>query len=320
MLVWLALTLLIGLRHDVGGDWGNYLRIFNRWSYQPLSYAFDAGDPGYFMLNWLSFQLGFDIYGVNLVAGAVFATGLIVFCRYQARPWLALLVAIPYLVIVVAMGYTRQAIAIGFAMIAIVALWKGNNLRFVAWILIGALFHKSAVVLLPLAMFVSRRGRWWTAIWIGSTLVLIYFVWVADTVDAYTRAYIDSEMESEGAAVRVAMNALPAAMFLLFSRRLPLNDHARRLWTWISLMALAMVVLLVVTPASTAVDRIGLYLIPLQLFVFSMLPDIARGHRQTRNLLIFGTVIYAALTQAVWLNFAAHAHRWVPYQFYPLAG
>ena len=64
------------------------------------------------MLNWLSIQMDWGILGVNLIGGAIFAFGLVAFCRRQPRPWLALAVAIPYLVIVVAMGYSRQGIAL----------------------------------------------------------------------------------------------------------------------------------------------------------------------------------------------------------------
>jgi hypothetical protein len=318
-LVWLALTLIIGFRHSVGGDWGNYLRRYNQWYYYSWTDAFAVGDPGYFLLNWLSVQMGWGIYGVNLLAGALFVTGLIVFCRHQPRPWLALLVAIPYLVIVVGMGYTRQAIAIGFGMLALVALSNGNNTKFVAWILVGTLFHKSAIVLLPLSIFVARSGRWWTAIWVGATAILVYYVWVADTMDQYIRTYMDGEWDSRGAAIRAVMNAIPAVIFLLSYRHLSLDTGTKRTWLWMSGGALAMVAALIVLPSSTAVDRIGLFLIPLQLFVFSRVPDLIRGNREFRQLIILGTIAYAGFTQAVWLNFANHAHRWVPYQFYPLS-
>jgi hypothetical protein len=318
MLAWLALTLLIGFRHRVGGDWGTYLRRYDQWSHHSWTAAFDIGDPGYFLLNWLSIQMEWDIYGVNLMAGALFATGLIVFCRHQPRPWLALLVAIPYLVIVVGMGYTRQAVAIGFGMLALVALSKGNNIKFVMWILIGALFHKSAVVLLPLAIFVARSGRWWTAIWIGATAIVVYYSWVSDTVDQYMRVYMEGEWDSRGAAIRVSMNAIPAVIFLFYYRRLQLDKSTEKTWIWMSCAALAMLAALLILPSSTAVDRISLFLIPLQIFVFSRLPDLFGRGRELRNLLVLGTIAYAGLTQLVWLNFANHAHRWVPYQFYPI--
>ena len=71
-------------------------------------------------------------------------------------------------------------------------------------------------------------------------------------------------------------------------------------------------------PSSTAVDRVALYLLPLQLVVFAYLPEVA-GRATTPNKdwvwLVLG---YYALVQFVWFNYATHAPWWIPYRFYPL--
>ena len=86
-----------------------------------------------------------------------------------------------------------------------------------------------------------------------------------------------------GAGVRVAMNALPGLIFLLFHKRFVLTSEQRQLWTYMAWASIAFVGLLVVSPSSTAVDRVALYLIPLQLFVWSHFPD-AVGRPGRRNL------------------------------------
>lgn len=310
-LAWASLTVLIGYRFEVGGDWFNYLLQHYMVVGQTLGYAIAHNDPAYGALNWLSTELGWGVYGVNLVSGALFSWGLVVFCRQQPRPWLALLVAIPYLVIVVGMGYTRQGVAIGLAMLGLVALGKRDNWRFVLWIALAALFHKSAVILIPLAVLATSRGRWWTALWVGASGVLLYVLLLAEHTDALLQNYVEAEYQSSGGAIRVAMNAVPALIFLLFRKRLSLDEHTRGLWTWISLIALSFVVLLVVSPSSTAVDRVALYFIPIQLFAFSRLPDLWGGNTGP-------VVAYYALVQFVWLTFAQNAFAWLPYRFYPL--
>jgi hypothetical protein len=97
--VGIVLTLLIGFRYEVGGDWFNYVFILDNVAGLMLDEVFLLSDPGYQLLNWLSLELDWDIFGVNLMAGAIFAIGLVVFCRNLPRPWLALAVAVPYLVI-----------------------------------------------------------------------------------------------------------------------------------------------------------------------------------------------------------------------------
>lgn len=318
IVAWFALTLLIGWRFQVGGDWGSYVNHVYQAGGRSLAEVLTGSDPGYALLNWLAWHLGLGVYGVNIVCGALFSLGLIVFCRQQPRPWLAMAVAMPYLVIVVAMGYSRQGVAIGLAMLGLAALAQKSNLRFVAWLALATLFHKSAFILLPLAIVVTQRGRWWTAAWIGATALLTFALLVEDHTDALVRNYILAEYASEGAAIRIAMNALPAAVFLAFRRRLAPDEHLRRLWSWMAIVALLTVVLLLVSPSSTAVDRIALYLIPIQIFVFSRLPDLGGRDRGLTNLLLIAVLGFYGLVMAVWLNFATHAYAWLPYRFYLL--
>jgi hypothetical protein len=315
---WLALTLLIGYRLQVGADWNSYAAAVYRASGRSIADVLTGSDPAYGLLNWLAWHLGSGIHGVNLVCGALFGLGLIVFCRQQPRPWLAMAVAMPYLAVVVAMGYSRQGVAIGLAMLGLAALAHKSSLRFVAWVAIAALFHKSAIILLPLAVVASGRGRWWTAAWVGATAIATFSLLVDDHTDRFLRTYIEAGYSSEGAAVRIAMNTVPALVFLAFRRRLAPDAHLRRLWTWMALIALATVLLLLISPSSTAVDRIALYFIPIQIFVFARLPDLGGSDRAMTNGLLFATLGFYGVALAVWLNFAPHAIAWLPYRFYPL--
>lgn len=315
--LWIILTLLIGYRFEVGGDWGNYLRHYYDTFYLSLAEALSKGDPGHSLLNWISSQQEWGVFSINLIYGAVFSFGLIAFCRNQPRSMLALAVAVPYLVIVVAMGYSRQGNAIGIVMLGFIALAQRKNLKFVLLIGIAALFHKSAVILLPIAVLTNvLRKRFLTAVWLLGTAGLMYSLYLAESTEGLVKNYIVAEYDSEGALIRVMMNALPALLFLLYRRRFNLLAEERSLWTWMSSMALVFVVLLAVSPSSTAVDRVALYFIPIQLYVFSRLPDvIALGkHRMAIRLMVvayYGAVLY------VWLNFASHSKYWIPYQFYP---
>ncbi|MBS9719637.1 EpsG family protein [Tianweitania sp. BSSL-BM11] len=313
------LSVFIGLRYNVGGDWTNYLGYYYRSAEYSLYEAVSSSDPGYILFNWMAAHWGVGIWFVNLACAALFSIGLVAFARAQPRPWLALLVAVPYLVIVVAMGYTRQGVAIGLAMLALRAFTRDKSVvKFVFWIALAATFHKSAVMLVPLAALSSDRGRVWTAAWIAGATALLYYLFLEDSVDRLMYGYITREYQSQGAAIRVAMNALPASIFLVFRRRFQLSPEERRVWTNMALLALAFVVFLFVSPSSTAVDRLALYVIPIQLFVFSRLPE-AFPVRGKVSLVVVLVIVYSAAVQFVWLNFAANAKSWVPYSFYPFS-
>lgn len=317
-LTFVVLSLMIGFRHEVGGDWSNYLGNLDEAASQTLWEAMLLkGEPGFGLLSWIATHWGGGLYLVNTVCAALFSWGLIVFCRNQPRPWLALVVAVPYLVTVVAMGYTRQGLAIGIAMVGLIALTEGKTLRFLILIAVAASFHLSVVVLVPMAALTNSKRPLLTALSVVAFSVALYLLLLQEIVNTLIANYLTDEMESSGAAIRVTMNALPALLFLLFRKSFNLTATQRTFWSWMSLAALLFVPLLVVSPSSTAVDRIALYWIPIQLFVWSRLPD-ALGRPGGRNATeVCAITLYSAATLFVWLVFATYSYLWLPYKFYP---
>ena len=73
--------------------------------------------------------------------------------------------------------------------------------------------------------------------------------------------------------------------------------------------------MVLVSPSTTAVDRVALYVLPIQIAVLSRVPG-GLLSEFTGKLAVIG---YSLAVQFVWLNFAAHADYWVPYRFFPLA-
>lgn len=313
----LVLAAVIGLRHEVGADWEAYLHHLDLAQDMPLSEALSGKDPAYGLLNWMAVRLGGSVHWVNTACAALFAWGLVSFCRIQPRAWLALVAAVPYLVVVVAMGYTRQGTAIGLVMLGLVALNRGQLLRFVVWVALAATFHKSAVIMIPLAAVAGSQRRVWNLVWIAAATVALFVLMVQESLEALAINYIVREYESQGAGVRIAMNAVPATLFLLLRPRFRLLPAQQTFWSWMSIGALLFIALLAVSPSSTAVDRVALYWIPLQLFVLARLPD-ALGPRAARNEgWAIAVVGYSALVLFVWLVFGNYSWSWLPYRFYP---
>jgi hypothetical protein len=311
----LLVALAIGIRFEVGADWETYKFLFSYANYADLGRVLTIGDPGYQFLNWAVQRFGGEIWVVNLVCGAVFAFGLHRFAQAQPDPWLTLVVAIPYLVVVVAMGYTRQAVAIGILMAGLASMKHGASiLRFAVYVAVAALFHKTVVIVLPLVIFASQRSRVLNTLAGIAGFILLYDVFLSSSVEGFVRNYIGTEYNSQGAAIRVVMNLVPAVALLLFRRRLDLAPVEMKTWTYFSIAAVAMPIALFFLPSTTVVDRLSLYLIPLQLAVLPRLTYLFKGRFLGRSLVIS----YSALVLFVWLNFAVHAKYWVPYQFYPI--
>lgn len=304
-------VLIIGLRFEVGGDWLSYLGHYEDAIGASLFDSLATNDPGYAFFNWVAASLDLGVYAVNLVCGAVVMTGIYYFCRRQPQPWLALTVAVPYIIIVVAMGYTRQGAALGLEFIALVALTDGHVRRFVLLIVCAGLFHKSAVLLLPLGLLVSTHEKIWVIVSVVVMSMLLGGALVLEHYDTLWTNYVDAGKESAGGGIRVVMNSFPAVIFLLFSKRIAPDDKERKLWIWLAIFSLACLPL--VGFASTAVDRVALYFMPIQLFVYSRISYLF--HNPTyKTLVIILIVAGYALVEWVLLNKATNVPvAWVPY-------
>ena len=314
-LIGIVLTLFIGLRYEVGGDWANYLPYLDKAKGLSITDVLAWRDPGYNILNWIFASHPFGIFGVNLVCGAIFAAGLVMFCRTQLRPWLALCIAIPYLVIVVAMGYSRQGVAIGLTMPGLLALERGRLRPYLASIAAAATFHSTALVMLafvvpavPGRSLATRALRILLLLIVGAALVQTF---LAARLEVFLNNY--TGYQSEGALIRVAMNLLPGVLLLLWPKRFDLTQQQLRLWRAMATMSLVCAMALVCLPNnSTAVDRIALYVIPLQLVVWSRLPGTHLFGFSPAQL-SYGVLVLCLSVQFVWLNFATHAGGWLPY-------
>ncbi len=316
--IWLVLVIFIGLRVEVGGDWVPYLGIVNEIG-KKGTIAGIQKEQVYMFLNLISYNLGMGIYGVNLVCAALFSAGLVCLCKSTPRPWLALTMAVPYLIIVVSMGYTRQAVSIGMLMFAYLALSQAKVVYFIISCAIAAGFQQTSLVVLPLAIPYLYAKRWINTL-IKTLLVFfagysLYQSYFADRINLLLSGYLrdSAEAQSEGALVRVALNFIPALIFLIYGHRASLKKSTLTVWRWISLLCLICGVALFTTPSSTVVDRLALYALPIQIFIAARIPDL-RILKASPKLLNFSVVLFAFLVQFVWLFFSVHAHYWVPYK------
>lgn len=312
-----VLSAFIGMRHEVGGDWSTYLQHIELLRGVPFLEFWAYGDPAYAFLNWIGSNMFGDVYFVNTVCAFLFCLGLFTFARSQPRPWLVLVVAFPYLILVVAMGYTRQGVAIAFLMMGLVSLMKGSLLRFIIWVAIAALFHKTVLIFLPLAIFSVSERPVLAAVGVLVTASLSFYLLLQEALDGFVSLYIESEYESAGAGFRIALNVIPAVIYLLFRKRFKLKDKMSRFWTWTSASAILFIVLLFVSPSTTAVDRLALYWIPLQLFVLGRLPEVFGGNGRKNMLWVLLLAAYSFSVLFFWLFFADHSSFWIPYRFYP---
>ena len=324
MIVLTITTLLIGTRYEVGGDWQGLFDLSSYYVGKGLHVAFDHESVAYGLLNWVSAKCGLGIYGVNTVCGAILVTGLAVFCRRQPIPWLAWLIATPYLLVVVGMGYTRQSAALGFLLLGLACLEDKRIWRYFLLLAIGATFHETVLLMAPLGILVWRQNIWLrlalivigsiSLLWIGNNYRELVFSNAAEPNEIFRLwyKYVEHDQWSSiGASYRVWMNAIPAVLFLLFLKKWKRYFDNSSLWV---AMAIASIVsVFFVGYFSTPIDRINIYLAPIQLYVWSRAPFIW-SDSVTQTAMVMAIYLIYLISFVFWFFFANHAYEWMPYK------
>lgn len=318
-LAFLFLTFFVGLRYQVGSDWGGYLRVYQFIAENGFFASLGRTEPGYMLLNWIAawqFGLGAEqgIWFVNLGCAAISMYCLLRFCEAQNRPALAAYILVSYFVIVIVAGLTRQGTAASVTMLALVYLCQGRQILYLAMIAFAMTFHTSALVMAPLAV-VARDRHVIVYVFGGIAFIvavaLFAFELVGDTVMVQ---YIDRELGSGGAFQRVFVLVSAASLFLVFRRRFLMGAVEQRVYFSLSLAAFVLFALLFLFPSSTVIDRIAFFATPLQVFVYSNLPNVALGNKGFSGVVLFGVLVLFASKFSSWLIFGATADRFLPYR------
>lgn len=315
-LLWVTaiiLIILIGFRWNVGADWNAYRIILHYGRMWDVANVNVRSEPGYALLNWIAANAGWGIWFPDLICAMIFTYGLTIFCRDQPNPWLALVVAMPYLIIGVGMGFTRQSAAVGLIMVAMVQLTRGSLMRAFVSIGLATLFHTSAIVLAPIFALTTARRNLVAAALLGLFAIGLYFAF-SERIALRMSEYQAVKYVAGGAIPRILMNVLAAVIFLFARRRFTASKEEMRLWTVFSLISFAMVPLLYYVTSTTILDRLGIFLVPLQIFVLARAPLVFSPTGRQNVAILLMIILYSLAAELVWLNLGNEARSWLPYR------
>jgi len=311
---WLFFVLFIGLRHRIGGDWGNYVRKTDLVGSLPLEKAIWVQDPLFSLLTRVSHDVGIGIYGTNLVGAVIFFTGLFSFCARQPNRWLALVAATPFLIIGSVMSASRQGIAIGVVFF-VLAHWRDMNVprRAVGFVLAG-MFHASAFVLLLLTIVDLKISLFKKGLM--SVFTLACTLWLMSRTNTglfqYADMYVLNQTSSaSGAVSHLILNLIPALGILAtrkwWAKRLPEWQVIR------SLCLVAVILALMVPFFSQAVSRMSLYLFPISIVFFGWLPKMVSTD-SAKGLVRMASVAAMGFVLVYWVSFSNQSEFYLPYQ------
>jgi hypothetical protein len=307
------LALFVGLRWEIGPDWTTYRALFRYLHDGSLREAAGQSDPGFRILVLLLQSQHAPFWVLNLICACVFSFGLARFCTELPNPWLAVLVAVPYLVIVIAMSALRQATAIGFIFLALRGMGAKPLWKSIFWVLVASLFHASAFIVAVLIALSYTRNRLQAAALLIAAAIPAYYV-LFGTFDLYLKRYGAHRIDSGGVAFRVAMNAIPAIILLVGGSKAFAPRGEEAFWRNLSLLSLALIPAMLYVKSTTAIDRLSLYAVPLQILVLSAIPRQFSTSPATRIYPAMAIVAYCALTLLVYFALGTHARYYLPYE------
>jgi hypothetical protein len=314
MLFFVIITIFVGLRHKVGMDWNNYLRMIEKAArVQSVDQLWDVSEPLYALLLIWGSNTGFGMYAVNIAATIIFAAGLFKFARTTPEPWLAIMASLPVYVVVVAMSANRQAVAAGILMWIVADWYKYSMTQRVVGIALAAGFHLSAVIFLALAGIDLKVRPWLKMVaLIIFSAAAVYALQATGQADYYDAAYGRGQTEvtqSSGAWIHVSINAVPALFYFLLPKYRAVL-FPTPLMKNMALAAIATLPLVVI--ASAAAGRISLYWYPVSIWVWSALPLLfaPRSRALVRSFIVLGMLA----VMVTWLLFANSSGAHIPYR------
>jgi hypothetical protein len=280
-LVLLGLFLFSAFRFRVGCDWIGYHQNFAIGSTISFADAFSNPEPLWWAIQVAFNQAGLSYPWINVFTSAVFFFGMHELARRQPDRLGFLVLLFPILIINMPMSGIRQGAAIGLICIALIALKDERPFRFVAWTVLAAGIHASAMAFLlltPLATGLSTKVR----LALAAMLSIPALIGLSrrDEIELAVERYVNTDIEAFGAVYRVGILALTGMYFLLVLRRRWSVSFPGDFGV-ANLGAFMMIALTLLLPFSSVIaDRTGYYLIPIQAMMFARIPYLGLGRSQ----------------------------------------
>ncbi|PFE04370.1 EpsG family protein [Bacillus cereus] len=294
MLSFLAMASLVivsGLRNNIGDTYFYmYSYAHNEFSWSNIDFSGDFGfDILQMFLQHFSKDPQIMIFFVALVTNVLI---VITLYKYSRMFELALFVYITGGMYLVSMNGIRQFLAASIVFLATKYIFNGNWKKYILIVLLAAMIHKSALILIPIYFLVRRKA------WAWDTYVLLFFsVIIVIGFNQFSSALF-SALEStqyghyknfaEGGAnvLRVAVSAVPIVIAYLGREKLrevfPKSDY-------IVNMSLIGLVFMIISTQNWIFARFTIYFSLYQLILISWI--VVLFSKKDRKFVYYGLLL-----------------------------
>jgi hypothetical protein len=298
------LWLLLSLRNlEFGSDVAGYVRAYRALENFEMGNLYGGAlgvyskDPTFWVIAKMFHSVGASPrVWIAVISGLLcLALGRLIY-RYSPHPFLSFTIAISLDLLFVSVSGLRQSVAISFILLAYPSLRDRRLARFVLLVLVGSLFHSSALVFLlayPIA---------WMALGWGQAAVLLLGIASSVVLEPLARQLIlaigwtENLVEYSSSTVALtwagfAVNGVIAAFWLWRWKRLPSKDPADI--TFFNIMVLGLAFLAFSTVIAESF-RLALYFTA---FSCVSIPRVVGTGLQSRErALVYGFVLVGTLT------------------------
>ncbi len=305
------LTIFIGFRYEVGGDWIIYERYFN--NIPNITFQNFSISTVFFLINKLAYHTNTQFIGVNFICSLIFMISLAIFLKNSENKWLALTISYPVIIVILAMGYTRQCLAFSFCLLLIKSLEDKSLLRSFVYIILSILSHKSSLFFTSFLLFLYfwyyKKYLYLTISILIPIFFLTYF-WFNYGRLIHFYIGIGQHMFSYGVLPRALLISIVAILFIFYREKfINMNDYQIFIYTSFSILIIILLPFSFVT--STFIDRLLFYLYPLKIVFFSF----ANLKDKKINFAIFFIISVYFLYFITWISFGKNSFSWLPYKF-----
>lgn len=344
-IIFLYLTILVGFRYYVGGDWGGYatdilelkdflenksiLSIFHGINFQP--------HQGYILILYAVSFFSDEIYLVNLIAAIIFCYGLVRLSILQPYPILSIYIAFSYFVVAYAMNFTKQSISMGLIMLILSIQDKKIYLRIFLFI-ISVFIHYYTIILLPFIFNYSKLNYKTTynkflitSFSFGVSIILIYilililnlnslsfftnFIEAIPLVGTIKGSFINYFINVQSNYISYSITIRSSFMIILFfififyvEEFRKYNDYFFNFLSFIFIIPLFIIHFL----GESGIIRILVYFSILNITIVGKIPSFITN-QSARLISLFSIIIFYLLFFTIWLNYSPRKNAFIDY-------
>ena len=318
-IIFLILTLMIGLKGTIGSDYGSYfLDYIYVKEYYEENFAFRSQSLDlvyeFFVNLVISSELSYNFIGI--IIGSILISSILFFANKEKDYLLIILIFLSYHYFILGMGYIRQGLSIAFILFFI-NFWRDKKIILSLFFFILAVLSHKFSICYSFLLFIRPKGNWfylnkyfYIILFLGLIVIYLYAFSYNDIkyyFDVYTNEF------SKGAYYRIL--GFLACALIFFSKKSYFKKRTDYRYLYLS----ANVCLLLVPLSlffSTITDRLSTYFLPFAFIILGNLSEVFDQvyRRQVKYFLVF--ILFTHLF--LWTNFSNQAKYYVPFDMLDL--